>query len=354
MRHALRSVIASVLLLAAIALPVSAQELTYTETTRMEMGGMMGAMMSMMGGMGDEQTETVYLEGTRMRRDSEETSTIMDLSTGDVVMLNHDDRTFVRMNFREMMEGMMDRSEEARARADSAMAATEARGEEMPEYEVSFSTDRTGETGTINGYDAEQVLMVVEFEGRVDEEETAQENPFAGMRMALVTELWLSTDFPEWSMMQELRDEMQEAWGDSGPFGGPEGSTMAPVPGMGERFRVAMEEQQEALQELEGTPVRTVMSWVSMAPDAELDPRAVVEQEVGGGGGAGAGAADAARSALRGLFGGGDEEEEEEPAAPVVMRMVTEVQDVESGPLDPALFEVPEGYTERSAPGMGG
>jgi hypothetical protein len=308
----------------------------------------------MMGGMGDEQTETVYLEGTRMRRDSEDTSTIMDLSTGEVVMLNHGDRTFVRMNVREMMEGMVDRSEEARARADSAMAAAEARGEEMPEYEVSFSTDRTGETGTINGYDAEQVLMVVEFEGRVDEEEAAQENPFAGMRMALVTELWLSTDFPEWSMMQELRDEMQEAWGDSGPFGGPDGSTMAPIPGMGERFRVAMEEQQEALQELEGTPVRTVMSWVSMAPDADLDARAVVEQEVGGGGGGG-GAADAARSALRGLFGGGDEEEEEEePAAPVVMRMITEVQDVESGPLDPALFEVPEGYTERAAPGMGG
>lgn len=357
MRPAIRTAASSLLALLLLALPATAQDLTYTETTRMEMGGMMGSIMSMMGG-DDDQTQTVYLKDGRMRRDDEDTSTIMDFSTGDVTILNHADRTFMRMNFREMIEGMTGQVEDARARADSVQAEMEAEGQEMPEYEVTFSLDRTGETETVSGYDAEQVLMVIEFEGQVDEE-AQQQNPFAGMRMAMVTEMWLSTEFPEWTVMQDLRDELQEAWGSEGMFGGDTGmeGMAAMGPGMGARFEVAMEQQREALEELEGTPVRTVMSWVSLAPDAELDPRAVVEQDVGGGDAAG-GAAEAARSALSGLFGGGDEDEEEEQGPPgqsVIMRTFTELGDVETGPVDPSVFQVPEGYTERQMqmPGAG-
>lgn len=364
MRHAARTFASSLLALLLLTLPATAQELSYTETTRMEMGGMMGSIMSMMGEGGDE-TQTVHIQGTQMRRDGEESSSIMDFSTGDMIMLNHDDRTFMRMNFREMMEGMQGQAADAQARADSVRADMEARGEEMPEYEVRFSTERTGASETISGYDAEQVLMIVEFEGQVDAE-NPQQNPFAGMRMAVVTDMWLSTDFPQWDVMADLRDDLGEAWGSEGMFGGSSGmeGMGAMGAGMGARMQQAMEEQQEALQELEGVPVRTVMNWISLAPDVELDAMAALEQDLGGGGGMdmGGSAAAAARSALSGLFGGGgdDEEEEEEPenAGPagqsVIMRAVTEIHDVEEGSVDPSIFQVPDGYTERAMPGMPG
>lgn len=334
------------LLLAALAfLPaapeVAAQDLRYTETTRMEMGGAMGAMMSMMGGMGETLTETVWIQGPRMRRDTDGSSTIVDWSTNQVMVLDHEARTVTRMDWSGMADDMTEAREEMEGRTEAPATAE-------GDWEVRFSSEPTGRTEEIAGYAADQVLMVMELLGQVPAEEQ-EDNPMADMAMAVVTELWLSTDFPAWTLMSEAQDEMAASvWG-----GG--GVDMGLMGAMDPRFRVAMEEQQEALGTLRGIPIRTVMSIVSVPLEEELDVEAVLDTEELGEGMAGMAAAAARqgmRSRMGDIFGGGDDEEPEAEQS-VVMRATSEVTEVTTTTLDDALFQVPEGYTERATPGPG-
>jgi hypothetical protein len=340
---------ATATVLALSALPAQAQGVRYSETTRVEMAGAMGAMMSMMGGGADRTTETVYLDGSRMRRDTDETSTIVDWSTGDMILLNHDQRTYRRFSWGDMVEGMTGRMEGARAEAGGMS------DQDMPDYEVHFSTERTGRSERIAGYEADQVVMVIRFEGDPDAEaQPGQGMPMGGAMgngaMAMVSELWLSTDFPAWTLMQEGRNQMAEEMrgalsGEAG-MGGMAGA-------MGPRFQQALEEQQEAMADLEGMPLRSVINLVVLPGDVELDVDAVLAQEdLGGGMDAAAAARDAIAKRFN-PFGGKDEEEKPEAAQSIMMRTVTEVDDVDASGVDPAVFEIPEGYTEATR-GPGG
>jgi hypothetical protein len=169
--------------------------------------------------------------------------------------------------------------------------------------------------------------------------------------MAVVTELWLSTDFPEWEMMKERGRQMAERM-QGGPMAGLGGA----FGGMDGRITTAMEENAEALAELEGHTMRTVTHFVTVPGDLELDRDAVLasaDQPLGEGMGS---VADAARQALGGRLGGllgrGRRSEPEEPELKqsVFMRMTVELIEAHEGPIDDAVFEVPEDYTERELP----
>lgn len=221
--------------------------------------------------------------------------------------------------------------------------------------EVTVSTDRTGRTESIAGYAAEQVILTVELKPKdaAEAEEAAQGG------MALVTELWLSTEFPEYVMMQRMEGEALERLKESGAGQGV-AQAMAALAGSDPRMQEGWEKNLEAMKELQGTALRSSTHFVSLPPGATLDRESVLEssgQAVSEGGGAAQGAANAARQALGGLagrLGRGRRQEGAAPAAPpaqaVIMRVRTEISDVSTGAVDASVFRVPEGYTERTQP----
>ncbi|MDP2956845.1 MAG: hypothetical protein Q8N53_10520 [Longimicrobiales bacterium] len=326
----------------ALALPAAAQDLTYTTTTKMEMSGTLGRILSMLTDMDKPQVEKTSFQGSRVRKDQEKTSSIMDWSAGAMTFLDHPELTFMRFDFTQMAE--------APGESPSQREAGEG-----PEVEVTVTTDRTGKSETIAGYAAEQVILTVEMKPKdaAEAEETAQGG------MALVTELWLSTAFPEYVMMQQMEGAALEQFRKSG---GPQGvaEAMGALAGSDPRMQEGWEKNMEAMKELQGTALRSTTHFVSLPPGATLDRDKVLEssgQAVSEGGGVGQSAANVARQALGGLagrLGRGRPQEEAAPAAPpaqaVIMRVKTEIGDVSTGAVDASVFLVPEGYTERTPP----
>jgi len=72
----------SILLLALLSVGATrsaeAQDLRYATTTKMELAGAMGAMASMMPGIGDAVEQTTYMKGSLVRTDDETTTTLDD------------------------------------------------------------------------------------------------------------------------------------------------------------------------------------------------------------------------------------------------------------------------------------
>lgn len=344
-----RLAVAACLTLAASAAarPAAAQDLTYTTTTKMEISGTLGRILALVSDVDKPMVERTYFQGPRIRKDQEERSTIMDWDAGAMTLLDHPEKTFMRFDFATMAEQMA-----------GAMGQEQPGAGEAPEVEVTVSTDRTGKTETIAGYSAEQVVLTIEVAPKAQGGEEEQAQPTT----ALITDLWLSTDFPEHRMMQQTQGEAAERIRESSAQG--MAQAMAALAGTNPAMKEGWEKNMEALKELQGTALRSTTHFVTVPPGATLDRDKVLEtagEKVQEGGGVAQGAANAARQALGGLAGrlgrNRQQPQQEASAAPpsqaVIMRVKTEISDVGTGAVDPAVFQVPAGYTEKAPPVRG-
>jgi len=321
----------------------AAQDLTYTTTTRMEMSGTLGRILSLVTDLDKPTVEKTYFQGARIRKDQERSSSIMDWSAATMTLLDHDKKTYTVLDFGQMAEQMTAAAEQARPEAGEA-----------PDIEVTVSSERTGKTETIAGYAAEQVVFVVEVKpkGQGGEGE-------APPMTALVTDLWLSAEFPEYRMMQQMQGEGLEQLRRSGAQA--MAQAMAALAGTDPTLKEGWEKNVEALKDLQGTALRTTTHFVSVPPGATLDKQKVLDtagERVQEGGGVGGTAANAARQALGGLagrFGRNRQQQAQQEAAPptqaVIMRVKSEISDVGTGTVDPSLLQLPSGYTEKALPG---
>jgi hypothetical protein len=366
------SLVLAVLGLTALApVATAAQDLRYLTVSRAEFAGMMGTMMRMAGEGNEADTTTTWMKGSLLRTDDADgTSSIMDLSTMTMTMVDHGAETYWTTSFEEMVAS----AEAAMAEADAQMEEQAREGEEVPEIQYSLDVDRTGERREINGFDAEQVIMTMRIEP--DPEAAEDADAAAAMegagQMMWVTELWLSTEVPTWERMRDAVGDDLERFRD--PAGSDASGMMTGSP----RMRAAMQEMGEQMEGLEGESVRTVMFMVLVPTGSDFDRDAVMamadEPLPEGpslsdlmGQAMAESAKESAASAVKrrlgglgGLFGGGgdDEEEEEEEAPPaasqvILMKMINEIVDVQEATLDAADFVPPATYTEVSGP-MGG
>lgn len=361
-------------LIAAVPDAAASQDLRYHTVSRAEFAGMMGTMMRMTAGGNEADTTTTWMKGSRLRTDdADATSSIIDLSTMEMTMLDHEARTYWTTSFEEMMAS----AEAAMAEADARMEERAQEGEEVPEIQYTLDVDRTGERREINGFDAEQVIMTMRIE---PDPEAAQDSEDADAAAAMegagvmtwVTEMWLSTEVPTWERMREAVGENAEFFRDRA------GDDMSGMMTGSPRMRAAMEEMGEQMEGLEGESVRTVIFLVLVPTGVDFDREAVMAMadeplpegpslsELMGQAVAES-AKESAKDAVKrglggrlgGLFGGGgddEEEEEEAPPAPsqvILMKMINEIVDVQETALDAADFAPPADYTEVAGP-MGG
>ncbi|MCJ7629272.1 MAG: hypothetical protein MUO50_12910, partial [Longimicrobiales bacterium] len=243
--------------------------------------------------------------------------------------------------------------------------------EEDPEitFEVKVSTERTGRTMEIGGFPAEQFLVIMQVIPVT--EEMIQVEADSGS-LAVLSELWISRDFPGWEELRKAQEEMAtQAMSEAG-VGGQAGAIQQAL-ASDPRMKEAFEKNMEVMKEMDGLAVKTVISFVVVPPEQELNKDEVLamsDQPISEGvGGVLAGAAsdaakkeaaDQARGAVRnltrGLLGRRGNQEEEAPAAvevprqAILMRMTSTVQDIKTGPLPAELFQPAPDYVQKDPP----
>jgi hypothetical protein len=335
----------------------------------MEYAGTLGTMMGVLGA-SDPTESATWMQDGKIRTDDGTSSTVTNLLDGTYLVIDHETRTYFRGSFADMM-AMANQMPEDLAGDVGASPTGEvpaagddpASDEPRVEAEFSFDADRTGDRKSFGAWEAERLILTMNIEfTEVDEGGAMQE---AG-DMVMITELWISEDFPAAEAGAEGDMAWVEAMSDRGT------SEMDQIMAANPQLGTALERMEEEMEGLDGTTLESTAYVVVVAPGQELDRDAVLAmagQPLSEGMGTVAGraagnaardaAADAARSAagrLGGLFGRKKEEpkEPEIPAQSILTRITTRVTEIEAGPFAPEVFEVDPTYTEGPAPWVAG
>jgi len=300
-----------VALVALLALPQvgEAQGVQYTTRITTESGGPMASMMGSSGDAGASESQT-YILGSRMRTDHQGQSTLVDLESGLMIMLDHDEGTVMRATPEEMAEEMARLREEMGQSDDVEMS--------FPAPEVHELDDRR----TIQGHEARRVAVTSEATLGLGESMQGMPGGSSEMKMMTVHDMWIAPDIPGMEMStdqaREWADRMAEA--------------MEGLPGGASAFTAMATDPDFA-----GIPLRSVTSMVMIMGegDLELDPILDgADEPLDSGGGMGA--------LARAMMGGGG------GAQMVFMRTVSEVTAIEEGGVDPSVFDVPADYRETT------
>ena len=337
---------------------VAAQDVRYNAVTDVEFGGALGTLMNFVPGGDQSLHETVYIKGPLVRTDTDEESTIVDYASGTITVELHEAKLFYTITFEQALHAAVFLADAARDGREGTVEAEEDL-EEM-DFEFSLSTDGSGKRDQVMGYDSRQTLMTLEVEGemtRTDDETTPVGN------LAMITDTWMSQDFPAHAAMErafaEHGEEIRAQLEDFGSSAAGLEAAFVHDP----RLQAAVERNRDELEQLDGVPVKQTSYFVILPEGAELDRDAVLATEgqpisegMGSilGRSAANAAADGARGAIRGrlggLFGGGDDKEDEadepDPEPSLIARMTYRVVDAQETSLDASLFEVRADYAE--------
>ncbi len=344
--------------------PLEAQErsLTWTQMTKVEMPGTLGAVLRATGALDERRAQHgIFISGSVLRQDDGSTSVIFDSENRRYLTVDHEQETYLEITMEESVQMAREMSEvmrEARAGADEAMEEVQAeRDEAMEELRRSMQamqeamsfrvrTEPTGERRTIGEMTAERFFITAELEAR-DGIEGMED--MEGGQIVFLVDLWQTPDFPDmdafmedWARqmaedpaMQELAEEMADMFE---PIAG-EFQSADLLALWNPSIAAGVKQVMEAMEALEGTTLESRTLVAAVEPGARLDraellawePESMGDQLRGQAGDAArAAAGDAARGAIRGLtrgrFGGGGAEEEvtrEDPRVRPMLRITS-------------------------------
>jgi hypothetical protein len=323
---------------------VAAQDVQYETVTKLELPGAMGTAVRLaarIGGASLETVETTYIKGRRMRTDSDDSSTILDLETGRFISLDHKEKTYLSMSFDEMLD--MARAQAGQAREG---AAQEARPEADAAMRFRFAVDATNERQRVAGYDASRVFLTMEAEGEYTPE-GADAREQAGT-LVVLTDMWTSKDVPAFGALSAFEDASAQQFAAQGSaFTEALAAAFAGEPGL----QVAFEQSVEQARQVEGMAVRTVTRFITVAPGQAFDRALAVEPKAEGPSVARqAGRAALGRLGARAAAAAGRQQQDtpatqqSEATQATIMTVTSEVRNISSRTLDPGLFGIPEGY----------
>lgn len=322
--------------------PAAAQDVQYETVTKVEFPGAAGTAIRIaarLGGATMETVETTYVKGRKMRSDGEDFSTIIDLDAGRVTLLDHGAKSYSTFTFEQMAQ----RAGEAAAAAQDRREVNGQPGAEA-EIEFRFSVDPANERQRVAGYDAERFFLTMEAEAEAVPEGQAEKEE-AGT-LVVLTDMWTSRDIPVLQARSAFEDPSARQVADAGAAI-TEGfaAAFADDP----RLKVAFEQSMSEARKIDGMAVRTVTSFVSVAPGVAFDRTQVIAPKTAGP----SLAQQAGRAAMGGLMGRlGRRGAQAEPAAAAeptqatILAVTSEIRNVKAGPVDSSVFEVPAGYRQ--------
>ena len=294
-------------------------DVTYEEETKM--GGILK-----IATFGKGMKTKTRIRGNRMRSDSGNNATIIDLDEEKIYQLDKKKKAYTVMTFDEKKEQL--RAAMAQARSQAAEAEG---GKDTPDVTASaeVKVTETGKTEKIRGHECKQYLMELDITmTNEDEDESGT--------MSTVTEMWLAKDIDGLEELQAFHRKMAEKLGTASLARG----LMSSGSPEGQRFGMDMGKMMDEMRKMDGFPMRSVFYFGS--PEAAKREASGEKKEGGGFGGM-----FKKMSGLPGM-GKGDEEGAETEGA-VVMKMTTETKKWEAKPIDPKVFAIPDNYTLEEA-----
>ena len=168
------------------------------ETTSVKLGGVMGGIVNKLSGQSgkDGLTSTVALKGSRLARINDVTGQIIDLSEEKIYDLDMKKKEYKVTTFEEMRQRIKQAQADAAKQAKNDPASA---GEAQPsgkEYEFDVDVKDTGQTKTVAGYNAREVIVTV------TEHEKGKKVEESG-GFILTTDEWLA---PKVAALDEIRD----------------------------------------------------------------------------------------------------------------------------------------------------
>jgi len=285
-------------------------DVTIKRAITMEMAGMPAS----------EITSTEQIQGSKSRESTEFTGggamammggqqttqvNITRLDKGVLWNVNDKAKAYHEIDLTSFKD-VMDQSVKAKADKNKA-----------DKYEWTYDVKHEDKT-TDHGFKCQAVIAVANGVNKDDPEDKAQ----------LRYEFWMSDDLTGKSEMENYLKSFEEATGVD------QYSQEEMIERMGSDFDVQLKKMAENFKDLKGFPVKTVLtirktgapSIPGMPEGQQMDPEAM---------------------AMMQKMMGGKAPQAAEDGMTTVFSNTTEIVSVESGDLDGALFDIPEGYTKQ-------
>jgi hypothetical protein len=265
--------LATALVTAGLMVPLSADVKT-RERTQVKFEGFIGGLMNRMSGQGaDGLTSDVAVRGSRKATINDRSGEIIDLAEEKVYEIDVRRKQYRVTTFEEMRERLRkaqaDAEKQAKEMPDEDRQDLEEAGKEI---EVDFDVKETGETRSIAGHDARQVILTVTLRerGRAVEESGG---------MVMTTDTWLGPRIPALEEIHAFDMKYFKAvYGEFMPSLAQLGALAAIYPGL----QTVMQRSQAESDKLEGTPLASTMT-VEVVRSAEALAAQPAESGSGGG-----------------------------------------------------------------------
>lgn len=258
-------------------------EVKTREKSQVKIEGMIGRMMSMFGGKAAKEgtISTTAVKGTRKATMNETTGQIIDLSEEKIYDLDMKKKTYEVTTFDELRRRMREAREKAEKDAAKAQPSeekpAEKSGQPQKELEVDFDVKETGQTKSLAGYNAREVVMTVTLREKGKTLEDAG-------GFVMTADSWLGPRIPA---LKELAEFDVKYWKQlQGPDAmGMSAEQMAMVLAMYPMLKQASDRLSKESGKLEGTPLATTTTFDVVKSKEQMAQQA--ESSGSGGGGLG-------------------------------------------------------------------
>ena len=224
------------------------------ERMKFELGGMLGKMVNVFGGGNEGTVTTVAVKGARQSIMNDSVGQLIDLSEEKVYQLDIKRKTYRVATFAQIRQQM----EEARAKAEKAARDEQAKQKEAPPaqkpedaVEIDLDVRQTGQSRTINGFNTNQVMVVVTVR---EKGKTLDQS--GGLQ--ITTDMWMAPQMPA---MKEITDfQMQYAQKLFGPMiQGASPQDMAAALAIYPMLKPALERMNAEKDKVAGTAILTTV-----------------------------------------------------------------------------------------------
>lgn len=319
-------------------------DFTYQDTTQMT-GGSLLTMLKMAGPFARQAREPVVsthmIKGDRMVTITKDRTTIIDLSKETITEIDNAKKTYSEITFAQMKQAMED-----------AMSRMQRGKDQKVDAKFNVSAKATGQTKTIQGLTAKELIITMTMEGA--DKESGQTGG-----MATTMDTWVAP-LRGYDEVKAFHRRMGEKMGYL--FGSGMSQMGMTQPDVAKGFAEAAKE----MQKLDGTPVQTITKMTGSAngqPVRESTAENQQREQQPQGPPTSTGAAIGRLAGGLGGFGRKkkDDQQQQTTANPdqqaassssSLIEMTTELTSYSSGPVDASKFEVPAGFKQVESPMM--
>jgi hypothetical protein len=228
------------------------------ERTKFQLGGALGKVVNIFGGKDAREgvVTTVALKGSRLSTMTDSGGQIIDLSEEKIYQLDSKKKNYRVMTFAQIRQQM----EEAKAKAEKAVREEQAKQKEEPQpgqkpadnVEIDFEVKKTGQSRTINGFNTNQVQLIITLREKGKKLEQS-----GGLQ--ITSDMWMAPSIPA---MKEIADfHMEYAKKLYGPMiAGASPQDMASAMAIYPMLKPGLEKMSAEASKIQGTAILTTVT----------------------------------------------------------------------------------------------